>query len=854
MSTQTSPTPDQRAAHALLTDLRTRVATQRLPYQHGTEERALKSLHEIFEQARKAMRDNPGCDGFARVATRMLNVDLRPVTAKWHRAHESGVLASKDGATAFRVDLARVQDRLRVVSLVLQRMAYDTEVSDDDAPPPMGPDDLEECLGPVRFGIAPGNGIDRKTAADINDAEAADVGHRRGKHGIDTPDREDAIGLALSGGGIRSATFCLGVVQVLAQKRLMGDVDYLSTVSGGGYAGAFVSAVVGSEGRFEDVGMPHGPDTASVRHLRRNAKYLSAVDLRQRWIMVTCTVAGLLLNLTAPLSVLASVAWVGALFSYGMDEGVWTTVAKALGGASALTLAAYGILLRFGKGDRVTGRILAAMVGVDALACAAFLADRAYRAFAAALDVKWSTPAPVALALLGLPAVAWFLPAFRTPAARRTALRIALALGGTSVPIMVVIVCFALGAQIPKVANGAANADDGTSTLATIALVSGIYALLFLDLNRTGPHRLYRDRLARTFVHRPRSPTESDQVGDRDQDAKRGAPKNGAQGSKEGAKFSLGTLNPSGIAPYHLINATVNLPSSTSDVLRERRGDFFVLSKHWCGSPSTGYKATDTWKGSDGQFDLATAMAISGAAASPHMGLETRPGLSALMTLLNLRLGYWVRNPGRRALGAPAFGCLMREMTGALMSEKRAWLNLSDGGHIENMGVYELLRRRCKYIVSVDGEADPDSTFGGHLTLVRHAQIDLGIQMQPRLDELRPEERSRLSRSHFQLFRIQYPATNDGRPEGTGLMLYIKLSLTGDEAELLRRYRKTHPDFPHQSTLDQFYDEEQFESYRQLGVHVAEGTFSPALMTQAAAPRNVRSWFAQLAANMLEPL
>ena len=318
--------------------------------------------------------------------------------------------------------------------------------------------------------------------------------------------------------------------------------------------------------------------------------------------------------------------------------------------------------------------------------------------------------------------------------------------------------------------------------------------------------------------------------------------------------MALGSLNPSGMAPYHLVNATVNLPSSTSDVLRERRGDFFILSKYWCGSPSTGYSATGRWKGSDGPLDLATAMAISGAAASPYMGLETKPTLSALMTLLNIRLGYWVRNAGRRGLGPPGFGCLMREMTGTLMSEGSAWLNLSDGGHIENMGVYELLRRRCKYIVCVDGEADPASTFGGHLTLVRHAQIDLGIRMEPRLDELRPEERSRHSRSHFQLFRIHYPATCDGRAEGIGLMLYIKLSLTGDEAELLRRYRAAHPDFPHQSTLDQFYDEEQFESYRQLGVHVAEGTFSQALMTDEPIPQNVRSWFRQLAANMLEPL
>jgi hypothetical protein len=134
---------------------------------------------------------------------------------------------------------------------------------------------------------------------------------------------------------------------------------------------------------------------------------------------------------------------------------------------------------------------------------------------------------------------------------------------------------------------------------------------------------------------------------------------------------------------------------------------------------------------------------------------------------------------------------------------------------------------------------------------VRHAQIDLGIRIEPRLDDIRPDPASRTSRSHSQLFRIYYPST-DEQSEPIGLLLYLKLSLTGDEAELLKRYRLLHPDFPHQSTLNQFYDEEQFEAYRQLGVHVADGVFSEALLTDNAQPRTVREWFAQLAKNMLE--
>lgn len=130
-------------------------------------------------------------------------------------------------------------------------------------------------------------------------------------------------------------------------------------------------------------------------------------------------------------------------------------------------------------------------------------------------------------------------------------------------------------------------------------------------------------------------------------------------------------------------------------------------------------------------------------------------------------------------------------------------------------------------MVCVDGEADPKFMFDGQITLVRHAQIDLGIRLEPRLDELRFDATSGLSRAHMHLLRIHYPATEQGHPTAIGLMLYLKLSVTGDETELLKRYRLLHPDFPHQSTADQFYDEEQFEAYRQLGVHVAEGAFAP---------------------------
>jgi len=312
-------------------------------------------------------------------------------------------------------------------------------------------------------------------------------------------------------------------------------------------------------------------------------------------------------------------------------------------------------------------------------------------------------------------------------------------------------------------------------------------------------------------------------------------------------------MNANDFAPYHLINATANLPSSTNVSLRERKSDFFLFSKYWCGAPSIGYAATPQWQAGGAPIDLATAMAVSGAAASPYMGLGSLPTLTALLTFLNVRLGYWIRRPGTSAVpGAPGFSCLIREMTGFWMSEKQAWINLSDGGHIENMALYELLRRRCKFIISIDGESDPQSTFHGHLTLVRHAQIDFGIRIEPDLSPLRPDLTSKFSQTHSMMCRVHYPPVDD-QPAAQGLILYTKLSLTGNELETIKRYRALNPDFPHQTTLDQFFDEEQFEAYRQLGVHVAEGLFSRALLGSETRPTTICNWFSALAENLLLP-
>src|SRR5947209_2395025 len=368
---QTKLSPDQKAAHDLLTELRTRISTQKLPYQYGVEARALESLWEIFGLARKAIKDNPGCREFAQIATSMLNVVLRPVTAKWHRAKEAGLLDSRDGANDLRADLADVREKLVAFAEQLQMLAYGKVIPDKQGPEVLSPSQLQAAFLPLKFGLDEGIALPdgrRSLEVSINADEATEVSIRREFAQL-TPDRLDAIGLALSGGGIRSATFCLGVVQVLAERGLMKHFDYLSTVSGGGYTGSFISSVIGSGGSFEELAKPYGPDTDAVRHVRQNAKFLSAVDLKRRWIMITGTLSGMIMNWIAPLCPLSFVAWLCTYLGPAMPPEIWSKAAIGFSVATLVAIYISGFSLRAGTNAR-SGAIVVAMSAAAALAFA----------------------------------------------------------------------------------------------------------------------------------------------------------------------------------------------------------------------------------------------------------------------------------------------------------------------------------------------------------------------------------------------------------------------------------------------------------------------------------------------------
>lgn len=328
-----------------------------------------------------------------------------------------------------------------------------------------------------------------------------------------------------------------------------------------------------------------------------------------------------------------------------------------------------------------------------------------------------------------------------------------------------------------------------------------VFAFNFIsgNINQFSLHTFYRDNLVKTFLLERTS--EGITVND-------------------DLKLSELCSTRSG-APYQIINTSLNLHGSRNPHVRSRRATSFILSKRFCGCAYTGYCDTKALEEVDPHLNLGTAMAISAAAASPNMGSATIKSLRFLMTLLNIRLSYWLPNPkflindeARKKFKYRRLGLsyLLREAFG-LINEKTAYVNCSDGGHIENLGIYELLRRQCKTIICIDAEADPKYACGGLAILQRYAQIDLGVSIDLDISEIKPL--SDHSPTNFAIGIVNYLNGDKGK------IIYLKLSYTGHEPGYVRNYKSLHPNYPHDSTGDQFFDETQFEVYRALGSYVA---------------------------------
>jgi len=277
--------------------------------------------------------------------------------------------------------------------------------------------------------------------------------------------------------------------------------------------------------------------------------------------------------------------------------------------------------------------------------------------------------------------------------------------------------------------------------------------------------------------------------------------------------------------PIHVVNMALNLVADNRLAWQERKAESFTVSPLAAGGRTLGYRSIGHYGGPDG-MSLGTAITISGAAASPNMGYHSSPAITFLLTLFNARLGAWLGNPAdagrrtwRRSDPVAGAGPLVREMFGRT-TDGNPYVYLSDGGHFENLGLYEMVARRCHFVVVSDAGCDADYAFEDLGNAIRKIRIDFGIPITFADGVQIDKSRSRNGNAHGAVGLIHYSAVDPGASDG--VLLYLKATLSGDEPIDVANYASAHADFPHESTANQWFGESQFESYRMLGVHTLD--------------------------------
>ena len=781
----------------------------------------------------------------------------------------------------------------------------------------------------------------------------------------------DLTGLALSGGGVRSAAFCLGVLQAINTSGAMGEIDYLSSVSGGGFIGGAVTATTRTSRQFVFEGAQSAArggaraqgaggapgmmrDTPAVQYLRNFSNYL--IPRSRDWLLdIAVLMRGWMANMLMVSALVLVLAGAGVLIAAGAsgygagDSGRWLgaflaeerawgfPIARTLALMTAVALTIWALrrtwadvrqmppewrgtgaptvywlivalvactvieaqaplILAVENGLNVGGwgvigdnwtQIVAVVGGVSSAVTffSRYLggvlksseSDWSWRGYAKAFLAKAALyAAAIVLPLLiygtfiGLVVSAlppdgesahhtpdWVATIFGLEPQWRAAIAVA--------PVLVVV----------SAVLGALSKADRTHQfgrfgwffwatqaicLALIALCGGalfaglpptyapglFYLTLglalwfltwFLSGNANSIHRLYRDRLSQAFLFDPHN-LKFNQEG--------GLAPPADDVADHTNRLLLSNLK-EGYGPYPIVNAALNIEGSDWLNIRGRNAEFFTFTPHFVGSDATCYVRSERMEKSDLALDLGTALAISGAALSSSMGRQSIRPLTPTLALLNLRLGYWMDNPRMLDEERP----ILDKSEIYLLAEAMGWLTetstkvyLTDGGHIENLGLYQLLKRRCRLIVVVDAEQDPGYVCPSLMDAERFARIDLGVRIELPWELIRdhaketeaqfakgPVRADFLARGpHAAIGHVYY---DDG---ARGLLLYVKSSLTGDENDYVLDYKRRYPAFPHESTGDQFFGEEQFEAYRALGFHAMRGVLFAEAPYAAGAP------------------
>ncbi len=706
----------------------------------------------------------------------------------------------------------------------------------------------------------------------------------------------ETSGLALSGGGIRSAAFCLGVLQYLAKHRLLGKFDYLSTVSGGGYIGSAMTWLLNKTRSTDEPeydlaeNFPFGteqdpalqpladPDELIrpgpkrlLNYLTNNGYYLTGGKKADYLALLVEACKALLSNLLVWAAlVVGGLLLITAIASSLLNgfDGFLQFIKETLPDTLKLILKINLVFIFFlGVSISVYSYLYSTHMNPEENYSHL---SRSKRAFLNCSLKYVSLFFVIVLTLLFCISGRKYLDE---------------ALAGAVLPLILSIVLRGYNKHISWLAPLIAglsmllfflstlwmykqfinyspinrNTVEFIPFLFRIGSLLVIFAILlgvFKNLNLTSFGSYYRDCLMRLFM-----PSEDSLA------------RNMPIHSKQADTFPLHKIRS---GPLHLINTFAILPDAGTvyanaknvDALPSKqafhkvskyRGDNFVLSPVYCGSEYLGWEKSDEYMNQ--KMTLATAMAISAAAANPHgsangKGILKNKLIALAMGIYNIRLGFWAPNPMNRSKIYSRFSKLIRKNLGYVpnhfspglrevfsflpgkggLDELSHYVQLSDGAHFANLGLYELFRRQCTMILCCDAAADPQYQFADLNNELQRAKEDFGLIIDLdslKLDALMPREKKNQGYPHQTTFsdeafvhiRYQYPVATDKEPV-SGDLIILKTALIKEADFFIRAYESVQSDFPDQTTADQFFDKEQFEAYRRLGFTISEDTFS----------------------------
>ena len=696
----------------------------------------------------------------------------------------------------------------------------------------------------------------------------------------------DGVGICLSGGGIRSASYCLGALQAFERNGLLfgrTGAKYLSSVSGGSYiATAFTMVTKGpitgaaderaipptrTDSTLEPDLRPFAHGSPEEQYLRNHTLYLTHGRAGIPGV-VWRVLLGVLFNLTVVTLALAALSvpygWLLAKLwpvlragcpsdcpsgpSFAIPPWLWISVIVTAGLAvlSGFVWLAWRFKVAWKRtfwGGASGVLLLVALVtalffiGIPTLI---HLARPVYSATGVPQSAHAAKTTTLTVASLGLLGVfsAWIAAARRllaTPnpvesgvinwvkgwATRHKGLL--LNLGATIAgPLLVlagvVILAYWGAAYLPS--------RSGPGRWEVISWVAAVVVLIVLwfraDVTAWSLYPMYRNRLSAGFVLQ-----RTKRVGDQ--------PSPTAVGDQDASErpyetpYRLSECQPDDF-PEVIICAAANI-SNYGATPSGAHVTSFTFSSKQIGGPLVGAQPTDAYEKALGDMaqsrftTLPTAMAISGAAFSPSMGRMTRAPYRFFMALANLRLGVWVPNPRQldvfrersafhQVLPRPQY--FLREMVG-LNNLDAPFLYVTDGGHYDNLGLVELLRRKCKTIWCIDASGDQVNTFdtlGGALQTAE-GELQISVEIHPEADmaptAAKPASGPWYVKAPYCRGTITYP---DGQ---VGTLVVVKAGVPTNAPWSVTSFADQNPKFPCDPTLDQLYDADRFDAYRELG-------------------------------------